>query len=63
MISKKSIFSGTFIIAVIVTAGFGSCKGPGTCEAYQGSGKGTRSFKPTKHRSAVVIKERASFRK
>jgi hypothetical protein len=60
---KKSILSGTLIVAGIIISSMTSCKAPGPCDAYQGSGKGTRSFKQSKHhRHSEVMHKPASFK-
>jgi hypothetical protein len=47
----------SILLAGLVVVSVASCSSEGHCDAYQGSGKGTRSFKSHKsHRHASVIR-------
>lgn len=52
--TKKVFITAGVIIAGMMMLTLPSCKHE-DCGAYQGSGKGTRSFKKSKHHHAMVI--------
>jgi hypothetical protein len=53
--AKKRTLAATLFVAGIIVGGIASCKAPESCEAYQGSGKSTRSHKHGKGRHSAVI--------